>query len=374
MNGVASWHGRTVLAEIVRYQPDAIIVQVGHSDWITPPPDAVNPLMRAAAQLRFYQLAVVAGQKMQRGPHGPLNVARIHSRAEPYGRARDRARGTETLTAREREWIIARYADNLRAIVAAGRAAGATVILDALPQNLSDFPPGASRHRRGISEDERMRWREAVERADARMRAQDWQGALEALQTAERIDKDPAILHYLRGRCLEEIGDFAAAAAEYRLASDLDGAPLGAPSVVDGVIRNVAEETGAQFVDVSTALALSSPNGLVGDRFFFDYVHPSVAGHAAIARVFAEAMGAPGGDDHATDPATLTAANPELQRKAYAADTLLYLQLGWYDRAVAELSDASQRYPELLGVRDLVEKLRAGDPVKQWDDFPAAPD
>jgi tetratricopeptide (TPR) repeat protein len=330
--------------------------------------------MRAAAQLRFYQLAVVAGQKMQRGPHGPLNVARIHSRAEPYGRARDRARGTETLTAREREWIIARYADNLRAIVAAGRAAGATVILDALPQNLSDFPPGASRHRRGISEDERMRWREAVERADARMRAQDWQGALEALQTAERIDKDPAILHYLRGRCLEEIGDFAAAAAEYRLASDLDGAPLGAPSVVDGVIRNVAEETGAQFVDVSTALALSSPNGLVGDRFFFDYVHPSVAGHAAIAGVLAEAMGAPGGDDHATDPATLTAANPELQRKAYAADTLLYLQLGWYDRALAELSDASQRYPELLGVRDLVEKLRAGDPVKQWDDFPASPD
>jgi len=375
MNGVASWHARAVLEEIARYRPDVIIVQVGHGDWITPEPAAVNPMLRAAAQLRFYQLAVVAAQKWQRWwQGGPLSVERIRSRAEPYGRARDRARGTETLTAQERERIITRFRDNLRAIVAAGQAAGATVILDGLAQNLSDFPPGASRHRHDLSEAERQRWREAIRRADERLRAQDWQGALTALGDAERIDAEPAILHYLRGLCLQEVGDYPAAAAEFQIASDRDGAPLGALSVFDEVLRAVAQDSGAQFVDVAAALHRSSPNGLVGYDVFFDYVHPSIAGHATISRVLAEAMGVSGDDGHVSDPATLTAADRELQRKAYAADTLLYLQLGWYDRAIAELNGASQQYPELVGVRELVEKLKVDDPVKPWDDFPASPE
>jgi hypothetical protein len=54
--------------------------------------------------------------------------------------------------------------------------------------------------------------------------------------------------------------------------------------------------------------------------------------HAAVARALAEALGAPGGDDHATDAAALTAADRLIGRQTYAANTrLLYLALGWYD-------------------------------------------
>jgi len=369
MNGSASWHARKIVDEIVQYKPDVLIVYVGHSDWITPAPETISPVIRAVSQLRFYQLAVVAGQSWQRWRQGPLDVQRINSRAEPYGQARDRARGTQTLTERDRESVTARFTDNLRAIIAAGQAVGARVVVSGLVQNLSDFPPGASRHRPDLSAADRQRWREAIDHADVRMRAQDWQGALAALQAAEQIDAHPAILHYLRGRCLQALGDYTGAAAAYQRASDLDGAPLGAPSQFDSVIRGVVEQTGVEFVDVRTALVDASPNGLVGHEFFFDYVHPSIAGHAAIGRALAAALGAAGNDD-VSDPAALAAAHPELQRKVYAANVLLYLALGWYDRAIDELNEGGKQFPDLLGFREIVERFRARESVRDWDDFP----
>jgi len=372
MNGMASWHARKVVDEIVRFRPDLLIVHVGHGDWITPGPESISPLIRAASQLRFYQLAVVASQRWQRWRHGPLDVKRLDSRAEPYGQARDRARGLTTLTTREREWISARFADDLRAMIDAGRAAGATVILDGLAQNVSDFPPGASRHRRGISAEERSRWRTAIEQADARMRAQDWPGALSALDAAQRIDAEPAMLHYLRGRCLQGLGQYDDARAEYQLASDTDAAPLGAPGSFDRIIASVAAERGVQFVDMRAALMRSSPHGLLGKDLFFDYVHPTIAGHIAIADVLADALGVPTDGDSGVDPAALLAARPELDRQIYAANTLLYLALGWYDEAIAELNRGGERHPELLGFREIVERFRAKETVPAWDDFPEA--
>jgi len=371
MNGMASWHARKVVDEIVRFQPDVIFVHVGHGDWITPGPESVNPIVRAASQLRFYQLAVVAAQRWQRWRHGPLDVERLGSRAEPYGQARDRARGTQTLGTREREWITARFADDLRTMIDAGRAVGATVILDGLAQNVSDFPPGASRHRRGITAEERARWRAAIEQADAHIRAQEWAAALSALDAARGIDGEPAILHYLRGRCLQALGRYDEAQTEYQLASDTDAAPLGAPSEFDRTIADVARESGVQFVDLRTALMRSSPHGLVGNALFFDYVHPTIAGHEAIAAVLADALGARG-DVEQLDPAALFAARPELDRQIYAANVLLYLALGWYDQAIAELNRGGEQHPEMLGFREIVERFRARETVPAWDDFPEA--
>jgi hypothetical protein len=37
---------------------------------------------------------------------------------------------------------------------------------------------------------------------------------------------------------------------------------------------------------------------------------------------------------------------------------------------LADLNEGSQRYPELLKIRETVEKMRASDPVRAWDDLP----
>lgn len=374
LNAVASWHGREILDDIVRYQPDVILVYIGNGDWITPAPEATSPALKLLSDLHIYQLAALAGRKWQPPKKGKIDVERVHSRADGFRLARERARGNQTLTAGERASILARYADNLRAIVATGQKVGAQVILSDLIQNLSDFPPGASRHRRGLSDAQRSRWREVMVRADARMRDHDYRGALEDLASAERIDPRPAVLHYMRAKCLEALGDYDAAREEYGVASDLDEAPLGVPSAVNGVIRDVAKETGVQFVDLAGALAATTPHGMLGDGLFYDYVHPTVAGHARIASVFAAALGAPDGDGRAPDVSAITAAHPEVQDWIYRANTLLFIMLGWYDRALAEAEEAGERYPELRPLRGAVEDVREKDPVRRWDDFPDAAD
>ena len=157
--------------------------------------------------------------------------------------SRPRPRRRDARRAAERDWALARYRDNLRAIVRTAQAAGASVVLAGLAQNLSDHPPGASRHRRGLS-DSRASSGGAprCRRRRRAMQAQDWRAALDAAAHRPRASmRGRRSLHYMRGQCLEALGRFASARAAYRDASDRDAVPLGAPGAVNRVIEEVAE-------------------------------------------------------------------------------------------------------------------------------------
>ena len=367
--GIASWHTRRIVDEIAHYQPDVVVIYTGHNDWIVPGPEAVSPFSRALTRLRIYQLAVVARDAWSRWRHGALDPSRMQAAQEPYGYARDRARGRTTMTARDRAWVVARYRDNLRAMVSAARTAGATVVIASLGQNLSDFAPGASRHTPGLSAEQRARWRALLEEADALAQADDCAAALRRLDTARGIDSRAAILHYQRAKCLERMGRYANARVAYRLASDLDEVPLGAPSDFNDVMREVASEMQVPFVDVADALRRDSEHGLVGSALFIDHVHPSLAGHAAIARALASALGAGAAAGAVATPV----APPDVDRQIAIARIPLYLVLGWYDAAAQEAHAAAARYPDIR-LDDVIARLRADDRLPPWSDPVDAPD
>lgn len=370
--GIGSWQALRVVEEISQYRPDVLIVYLGHNEFNRAGPPEVSRWRRIMAGLRFYQLAVAAGDAVRNWRDKPGSVARMRRFDDPFGPIRDRARGAATLTTRDREWSLTRFRENLRAIVDTAQAAGASVILAGLTQNFTDHPPGASRHRRGLSESQQAQWRAAMEEAQARMQAHDCRAALDALRTAMRIDTRPAIMHYMRAQCLEQLGRFATARAAYRTASDRDEVPLGAPSTANRLIEEVARETGAQYVDTPAALRRLSPHGFVGNALFCDSIHPGVAGHVAIARTLAEALGVKNSPAAEPDVAALLAAHPEIQDKIYRTNAVFYLMLGWHDKAVAELDEAVQRYPELRTFRDGIGNFKAQDNVRAWDDLPEA--
>jgi tetratricopeptide (TPR) repeat protein len=321
-----------------------------------------------AARLRVYQLAAVAGAAWRRWRHGPVDPARLRLSTDPWGYARDRARGLATLTERESAWITTRYVENLRAMVGSARAAGARVLIATLGQNLRDFPPGASRQRRGLAADALDRWRTALEEADRLTRNGDCRAALDQLEIARRIDHHPAVLHFARARCLDQLGRFASARAAYRRASDLDAVPLGAPSALNTRIRQVAAETGAELVDVSAALRGASTHGLVGNPLFCDHLHPTVAGHAVIARSLARAFGVHM-EASVPDVGALLAAHPEAPKRVALANIVLYLVLGWYDAAAREVHHMRQIDPDFsFGEKD-IEYLRAQDTVGSSTDL-----
>jgi lysophospholipase L1-like esterase len=372
---IGSWHVRRVVEEeIVGYHPDVVVIYTGHNDWVLPPPAPMSALRRALTRLRLYQLAVVAGARWHHWTRGPVDESRLARRDDPWGYARERARGALTITRREEAELTARYHDNLRASVRAAQQAGARVVVATLAQNLRDSPPGASRHRHGLRPATRAQWRTLVEDAVDRMRGGDWGGALGLLNRTRGLDSRPALGEYLRAQCLDRLGRLGEARAAYRHASDLDEIPLGARSAFNGVIARVAEETGAQLVDVPAGLAGASPHGLLGHELFFDHLHPTVAGHIAIARVLTPALGVPQAGFSWPNPDALLANRPDLRKVTVIATVALDMVLGWYDAALAEIDAVRSWYPEIGDARPGIERARRDDVVPSATDPPEAPD
>jgi tetratricopeptide (TPR) repeat protein len=174
------------------------------------------------------------------------------------------------------------------------REAGASVVFVTLSQNFADWPPGASSRRDDVPEAQRTAWEAHVAEGDRRAEAGDCAGALAAWSVALAIDDTHAGLVYRAASCERALGRFAAAAARYRRASDLDRVPHGAPTRYNEVLREVARAADAVLADADGARTAASPHGLVGDDLFVDFVHPNVRAHVLIADAVAEALRAAG--------------------------------------------------------------------------------
>src|SRR5262245_29550886 len=199
--GIASWHVRRIADELTAYRPDVVLVYTGHNDYLVP---EIRPAAARAwlGELRFYQLAVQAGVELRRLRYGPIDEQALRSANQPYAAARARALGTTTLSATEREWIAARFTDNLHAIVRAARTAGAVPVVASLAQDLRDTVPGAWRHTPDLPEAVTAQWTTLAEEGDRLRRAGDCPDAVTTFETALRIDHRPAALHYALARCL----------------------------------------------------------------------------------------------------------------------------------------------------------------------------
>lgn len=369
VDGIGSWHMRRIADELVAYAPDVVLVYAGHNEYVTPEIHRVGPTLRLLSGLRFYQLAMRTGAAWRRWRYGPIDEQSLASINQPYGPARRRALGRETMSAAERAHILARFESNIEAIVARARQADAVPVLASVAQDLRDWAPGASRHHAALAPDAIARWRELVEEGDTRRQARDCRGALTAFHDAMRIDRRPAALHYARARCFEALGRFGAARREYRHASDLDEVPLGAPSMLNVTLHRLAIRREVPFIDVERAFARASPHGLVGQSWFVDPVHPTLRGHQLIAATIAASLqrtGIPASEEWAATryedlaPDDILQARPRFRRREYESRILLHLLLDRRDRALREVTAAAAEFPELRVVEtQIADRLTA---------------
>jgi hypothetical protein len=153
--------------------------------------------------------------------------------------------------------------------------------------NRSSLPPGTSR----ASRDEFTRRFLAVrasEKADPALAAESYR-ALLADQPGF------AETHFRLARLLERSGDRGEADRHYRAARDLDGLPMRCPGEFQDVYREVAARyPKAILIDGQAALAAASPDGILGDSLFLDAMHPTVRGHALLARAILDGLRARG--------------------------------------------------------------------------------
>jgi lysophospholipase L1-like esterase len=333
---VAGYSSRRVLVavrEIVSYAPDLLVVMSGHNEWAEQRYYSrlldMHPLLFALRErLLGTRVFVWLSRLVVREADPEAALARFvqdegQEFREMFAVRTRRARGSDFATPEQVAQRDALYRANLEEIARTAEGAGVPVVFLTLGQNLSDWPPGSSAHRADLGPAERARWETLVREGRARASAGDCAGALEAFGRALAIDDEVAELHFEVARCHRARGELEAARTHFRLASDLDRVPHGAPSWFNDIVREVARAHGALLVDVAAALEEESGPGLVGDDLFVEFAHPNLRAHQRIAAELGAALreaGVPrpaaqwreGGDTEPT-PAALYAREPDLR-------------------------------------------------------------
>jgi len=319
-----------VVEDIALHEPDLLILYAGHNELAEPRYYAhlvdMDPrlfrLWEWLAQTRLYRLAAqlpVVGVAAEPAPprfdfetlDNPLQMFAVRTEHLDGAYPSDR----------ERAWAEQHYRFNVEQMVATMQRAGARVMLVTIGQNLAGWAPGGSAHRADLGPEQARAWEIAYARGETLAARGDCAGALAAYDEALALDDQHAGLHFAKARCLARLERYDEARTQYLAASDLDRMPHGAPSRFNEVLREVANERGALFVDAAAVLEQASPHGLVGDELFVDLVHPNLEANQRIAAAIVDGLRAAGVPAPATDwrdvppppdAAALRAADPSL--------------------------------------------------------------
>lgn len=294
VSGYGSRRALIVAQELAAYQPDLLIVYVGHNELAER--QFYAHLLNLDPRL-FRVWEWFAGLRLYRllSPGAGTGTPKLDPNAgraamDMFAVMTERAGGSHYADDRERAYTEMLYEYNLEGMVDAMRAAGATVLLATISQNFSDWAPAASLHRPDLAETDRGKWDAHLAAGKAAADRGDCTAALASWRQAVAIDDRYADLWYRIATCERSLGMDDDARRDFRLASDLDAVPHGAPTSRNDIVRAVAARRGTLLTDVDAALTRASPGGLVGDDLFTDFVHPNLRAHQLIAGALATTL------------------------------------------------------------------------------------
>ena len=188
-----------------------------------------------------------------------------------------------------RDQVVADFRGNVETMIQMARLSGVPVIVVNPPSNLKDCPPFKSEPSPGLSESDKQSVRELREQADSL----DWSdayGKIALLQKAVAIDSRNAELLYLLGMCYERLARYEEAWAWFVRAKDQDVCPLRILESMSQAVRDITRRHGVPLIEAHALLEAQTPDGILGDEWLLDHVHPSIRGHQLIAECLFQEM------------------------------------------------------------------------------------
>lgn len=313
----ASYRLVPILEEVLRYEPDLIVLYTGQNEFLEDREyAAIKQSSSATSWLIGQATRCRTLNATRRLLIGPANAAPAEVRAaaansdssiDASSRSLDDSsadsrsdvrdvlpaevaarldfRGGLAKYHRDERWfdsVQRHYEFNLRQMVARCRVAGVPVILMNPVSNLRDCPPFKSEHRRDLSEADRQRWNELWNEA-RELYANDLTSAVLKLREALAIDDQHAGLHFELAQCLDGLRQIEAARKHYEWAKELDVCPLRIREPMHRAVFAVARETDTPLVDARAIISAACRDGIPGDFLLVDHVHPSLKGHQILA-------------------------------------------------------------------------------------------
>ncbi|MCC7338256.1 MAG: tetratricopeptide repeat protein [Pirellulaceae bacterium] len=302
----ASYRVLAILREVLRYDPDLIIVYSGHNEYLerrTYAPYHSSSLFNRSlswlAGLRTVQLARnLAGQSAQRpdpqepsGSQAAILQAEVDALLDYEGGLAEYERGALWMKP-----IAEHFRWNLQQMCTECQQVDVPLILARPVSNLLDCPPFKFESDPLLSPDTRhqfdQHWqaaREALEAPDLTdelvpesrepSQSASREQAMDELHRALAIDPQHAGALYLLGQLQWASGDYPAARETLSLARDFDVCPLRATSELAVTVTQVAQQNHVPLLDAEQLFSQRSPHELVGSQWLVDHVHPKLEGH-----------------------------------------------------------------------------------------------
>ncbi len=109
---------------------------------------------------------------------------------------------------------------------------------------------------------------------------------LKPFNSVETPKVKPAIDYYNLGKQYESKGDFKNAKLNYELARDYDCIRFRASGEVNAIVKKLSDKYKANYVKSLELFEEYSPNGLIGENFVVEHVHPNIEGYFLLAESF----------------------------------------------------------------------------------------
>lgn len=275
---------------LVRHNGDLFIVYLGNNEVVGPfgAGTVFNPLLDkieliraqiAFKSTRLGQLFTSLAERVSGQKNAPSVWTGMEMFLDKQVRADEPVLGT----------VYKHYKRNLEDICQTALNSNVDVILSTVGSNLRGNPPFASLHNPDMNESEKSKWDVIYNEGVKLEENNEYKKAIEKYLAAEQIDNDYADLQFRLARCYNHTEQFEESKARYITARNLDTLRFRADTIINEIVRTVANEDkfkgkGVYLAETSEALQSKSPHAITGDEFFHEHVHLNFSGNYVVAR------------------------------------------------------------------------------------------
>jgi tetratricopeptide (TPR) repeat protein len=284
MTAICSYSVLDFTKQLVRYQPDAFLIYLGHNEFygaMGAGSTSAASLTRGLtmfrmtlAKLRTYQLLDNVIFKVRSGLAGKNKKQGRSLMASMIGKKKIRLEDPMHKMAEKT------FATNLDEILDAASKNHVKVVLSTVTSNLRDLPPFDSAHRDGIDDIQRQRIDTLVKT-----------GGSGDLHKALEFDSTFAAAHYALAQTLaSDTTNALTARREFIAARDHDVVHFRACSIFNDIIRQAASTHHVPLIDMDRAFAQASAQKTPGLNLFLEHLHPNLHGAILMANAFRDEM------------------------------------------------------------------------------------
>ena len=279
---VNSFQVSDFVREIVNYEPDLLIIYMGHNEIYGPLGVASTSQISSSYRLTALVMYMQKLKTFQLLQNLYLEYLEIDSDKERKGTlfqvmAESRVVPDSTL----RKKSLRYYEQNLDKIIEQTEKRRIPLIVTTIASNLRDFRPFDSEvPPSGPLANE---WQTLLESAFILQQEQSYQGAEEKFLAAIGLFPENAQQYYDLGQLYLAQENYDAALEAFTKARDLDIIPFRAPSAINDVLKRKMAESSAILLDVEKIFKTKSAGGVIGKPIMVEHLHPSSYGHYLIA-------------------------------------------------------------------------------------------